>query len=250
MKYKFLDGTEVLLDEGVDNTKFLASFSATQAKEVKKIFTEHGYDIRVVPGSFIKMFNMDAKELHEVSLVLDEIDALGLKDVFNANLGVQVFKRVYLERIKFCMNNNIPFLNKDNTFVRQLDNATDFADYTAAMPINEIKTIQEIEENPAVFNEAKAYVLDEEDKTVKLEIIKMLGQISNEASDPTLTAVLSSIYANLDSVIASDNKNYHFMGIRHLVENAFQGEIDPAMQSVFDTKVLPLFPQEGIERGI
>ena len=76
--------------------------------------------------------------------------------------------------------------------------------------------------------------------------------INENNDDPTLTFVISSIIANLDGVILSDNKAYRTMGVRHLIENALQGiSLDPVMQSVVDTKILVNFPLEpNMERGI
>ncbi len=238
MEFRFQDGTKLILDEGVDVAKFLANRGAPQAAEVKKIFDAHDYNLQVVPGSFLKIFTLDAKEIHELSLVLEEIDTLGLKEIFEANLNVQVFKRVFLERVKKCLDEGIPFVNSDHTFVRSLYNSNDFASFISTMPSQE--------------KNVEAANLDEEDNMVKAEIIKELGMINESNDDPTLTFVISSIIANLDGVILSDNKAYRTMGVRHLIENALQGiSLDPVMQSVVDTKILVNFPLEpNMERGI
>ena len=247
MTFKFQDGTELILDEGVDVTKFLANRGAPQAKEVEKLFKKYGYNLDTIPGNFLKMFTVDAKELHELSLVLEEIANLSekynldLKSIFEANLRVQIFKRVFLERIKDCLEKGIPFVNSDNTFVKDLTRPTSFADYTEAMPKANKKEA-----------EIENINLDEEDTAVKYEIIKELGKISENSQDSTLTFIISSIISNLDEAIFKAHKSYRFMGTRHIVEDALQGVVlDANMQEVFDKQVLVNFPiQENVERGI
>ena len=236
MEYTFANGTKFMLDEGVESYKFGAILKATEPEEIKEIFLNHGYDVdKVVSGHFLKMFAMDAKEVHELPLILDEIEALNLKDVFNYNMRVQIFKREFVERVKYCLDNNIAFLNSDNTFIRQLNSPDAFKDYTTSMPLKD--TEEKIE-------------LDMEDTMVKHKIMETLGEIGNDEQNPVLTAIISNIYTHLDEVIKKDEKKYKVMGIRHLVEDALVGEIDPVMQSVFDTKVLVAFPENEMERGL
>lgn len=247
MEFKFQDNTKVGLNEGVDLIKFLANRKAVQAQDIKNLFGQHGYNIQVVPGSFLKTFTMDAKEIHELSLVLEEIDTLeeqkgiNLKQVFEANLSIQIFKRVFLERIKKCLNMGIPFINSDNSFVRALYDSSDFEDFVATMPTPEKTQASEVPDT-----------LDEEDSAVKYDILRELGKINENNDDGTLTFVVSSIIANLDNVIKNDNKNYRTLGTRHLIEGALQGiSLDPVMQSIVDTQILENFPDQSlnVERG-
>ena len=235
MDFKFVN-TKITLKEGIAPEKFLANRAVAKNPErIKNMFLEHGYDISSAPGEFIKTLSYDEKEAYELSEVLDEIEQLGLKDVFNANLRPASFKKSFVERVKTCLENHTPFLNSDNTFIRQLNSPDAFKDYTTSMPLKD--TEEKIE-------------LDMEDTMVKHKIMETLGEIGNDEQNPVLTAIISNIYTHLDEVIKKDEKKYKVMGIRHLVEDALVGEIDPVMQSVFDTKVLVAFPENEMERGL
>ena len=249
MKFKFKDNTEFVLDEGVNPNKFLALRAvSTRPKDIKVIFLEQGYDLKVVPGEFLKVFAFNDKEIDELTGVLKEIEELGLKAIFNLNLRVQTFKRTFLERVKYCIHNNVTYLNEDNTFRPELNNAEAFAEYTAkATPLEEVKTVQEVEE----LEKGK---LDEEDNAIKYSILKTLTEINQNATDSSITFIISTIMANLDDVIAKDNKNYRVMGTKHLIENALQGvNLDDELEYLINKEILTSFPgskEVNSERGM
>ncbi len=249
MKFKFKDNTEFVLDEGVNPNKFLAlRVVATRPKDVKVLFLENGYDLTTVPGEFLKVCTFNDKEIAELDQVLKEIEELGLKAVFNLNLKVQSFKRIFLERVKYCIHNNVEYLKEDNTFRSELDTTEAFAEYTArATSLEDVKTVQEVEQM-----EQKG--LDEEDNAIKYDILKTLTEINQNAIDPSVTFIISTIMTNLDEVIAKDNKNYRMMGTRHLVENALQGiNLDSELEYLINKEILTAFPDSkemNNERGV
>ena len=249
MKFKFKDNTEFTLDEGVNPNKFLALRAiAVKPKDIKMMFLENGYDLALVSGEFLKIGTFNDKEIGELQEVLKEIEELGLKAIFNLNLRVQVFKRTFLERVKYCVHNNIQYLNEDNTFKSQLNSAEEFAKFTASMPKIE-------ESKPAVAEEKQdASKLDDEDNTVKYNILKTLTEINQNAIDPSITFIISTIMTNLDEVILKDNKNYRVMGTRHLIEDALQGvNLDSELEYLINKEILTSFPDSkelNNERGM
>ena len=249
--FVFKDISINLADE-VNPSKFLAlRATASKAKDIKMLFLEFGYDLKKVPGAFLKMFTLNDKEMEELESVLTEIDGLKLgnlelRTVFNNNLSVLAFKRVFLERVKYCLDNKVPFLREDNTFIKELYDTEAFAHYTAkATRLEDVKTVQEVEAKKDMP------MLDFEDFEVKNEILKTLTEISRNASDPSITFIVSTIMNNLDEVIAKDNKAYKIVGIRHLVEDALQGiNLDGELQYLIDNEILKAFPNVTSERGL
>ena len=245
MEFKKFMSLGIKTEEGVTLTKYLiAIHKAEEASviKVKNLFETHGYNISVVPGEFLKIFTMNEKEIAELGKALDKIEELGLKDIFNANLKISTFKPALISRAEFCLNNNIPFLNSDNSIVSMLYNTEAFAEYTTRP--NDVKTVREIEENPSVFDENKNItMLDEEDLMVQKDIIKTLTEINREnPNDTTLTFIVTTIIANLDGVLANDNKNYRFMGTEHIIENALQGfALTPEMEEIAKNKIMNRF---------
>ena len=239
MDFKFVN-TKITLEEGIAPEKFLANRAvAKNPEQIKSLFLEHGYDISNVPGEFIKTLSFDDKEAYELSEVLDEIDALGLKDVFNANLRPASFRRSFLERVKYCLDNHIPFLNSDNTFIATLRND----DLAPAVEQN----IEPIVSAPAPED---ASSLDAEDLEVKSSIIKTLSEINEKASEPMLTFIISSIISNLDMAINKSAKEYRTLGLRSIITNALVGvTLTPEMQDLIDHEILSAFPLEE-ERGL
>ena len=255
MEFRKFMGLGMQFEEGVDLSKYLTSIHIAKEEQVlklKKTFEEHGYNINKIPGEFVKIFTSNEKELVEIDNVIKEVERLGLKEIFNANLKPATFTLTMLERVKYCLNNNIPFVNSDNTFTDAMWNKESFGEHTAKTPLNEVST-KSLEEAPN-FNEVNIpTVLDEEDLSVKNEIIKTLTEINrNNPGDGTLTFIISSMITNLDSVIANDKKNYRIMGTKHLVEDALQGMmLTPEIEDIINQKVLVAFNNvEGKNRGV
>ena len=95
--------------------------------------------------------------------------------------------------------------------------------------------------------------LDEEDNMVRSDILKTLLEVKEENKDDfTFGFLITSIIANLDNVIASDNKEYRITGNKHIIERALEGiSLTPDMQSEIDNKILSAFPDvNDLERGV
>lgn len=255
MEYRKFIALGMQFEEGVALTKYLVAIHIAKEENVlrlKKIFDEHGYDLNKIPGEFVKIFTMNEKEIAEVEGVLKEVERLGLKEIFNANLRPATFKLGMLEKVKYCLNNNIPFVNADNTFVSNLRDNEAFAAYTASTPLEEVSS-STLEETPKFEETNIPTVLDEEDLSVKSDIIKTLTDINrNNPGDGTLTFIISSMITNLDSVIARDNKNYRLLGTKHIVEDALQGMmLTPEIEEIINSKVLVAFgKEEDKNRGV
>ncbi len=233
MDFKFVN-SKISLNEDVDANKFLANrVVAKNVQQIKDLFLEHGYDLTKVPGEFVKTLTLNEKEAVELSAVLDEIDKLGLKDIFNYNLRPSSFKRSFLDRVKYCLENHLPFLNGDNTFIADLKNDN-----------------MEVERKEDIAPSYSNTELDEEDLEVKSNIIKTLGEINERATDTMLTFIISSIITNLDMAIKKSAKNYRVLGLRSVVEEALMGvALTPEMQELVNNDILNAFPKEE-ERGL
>ena len=121
MIFKFDNKVTLNLKDDVHGEYFLANRSlGKNANQIKDLFLEHGYDLVEIPGEFIKIFSFDDKEVFELTKVLDEIDRLGLREIFNANLRVSSFRQSFLDRVKMCLDKKVPILNSDNTFIKSL----------------------------------------------------------------------------------------------------------------------------------
>lgn len=271
MKMIFKDGTGIGLQQDVENSRFLVDrVLAGTPSEVKELFVSHGYNLNAVNGSFLKMFTVNARELKAVSDVLVEIDAMGLQEVFNANLDYIVFTKGFLDRVKYCIQNNIPFLSNDNVFVSFLRYKTTFEAYVANLASNVgrnstasnqavvssasqevvVTPMELIQEQTQEQVNPQELVLDTEDLMVREELLRALIKLREECNDGTLKFIITSIIANLDSVIALDRKAYKTRGTRHLILNALSGvSIVPDMQEDINS-ILGMFPEISDERGL
>lgn len=277
MKMIFKDGTGIGLREDVENSRFLADRAladrevTVSSSEVKELFLSYGYNLNAVNGSFLKIFTVNAKELKNITDVLGEIKELGLQEVFNANLDFVVFTRGFLDRVKYCVNNGLPFLNADNTFASFLRYKTTFESYVANLASsvdmsNSVATNQVVEnsisqevmvtpmeliqEQTQEQVNPQELVLDTEDLMVREELLRTLIKLREECNDGTLKFIITSIIANLDSVIALDKKAYKTVGTRHLIYNALSGvAITPDMQEDINS-ILMMFPEISNERGL
>ncbi len=248
MKFKEFMDLGIKTEEGVLITKYLMDIYMAEldhAKNVKDKFLDHGYTIDVVPGEFLKIFTMNEKEIDELDKILVEIDALGLKDVFQDNLRLASFKRAFLERVKFCITNKFPYLHEDNTFIEQLYRADSFALYTVNKPISMIKNTSQID-----TTDEKETLLDAEDKQVYNEIVESLNYlILQNSTNEYLPAVVNNITKKV--VDALVRKEYHFLPLREVIAGVmFDGlDVTPEMENVRDL-VLSAFPEErGINEG-
>jgi len=264
--------------EGIEVTKCLPNVTIAKDEEIKQVielFEKYGYDIHTVPLSFYKMFTKsgrEIKELEEVLTIIEEMDFqisedVSLKSIFQSDLRYSCFTPSFIARLKFCIANNIEFIYEDNTFIGPLFEADVFASYTVQTPVEELKKVADLAESDyAPFAKDNAVtqensntepmsLVDEEDLSIRTEIIYTLTKtMEANQNDTTLNFLITNILANLNDVIAMDNKEYRVLGTRHLVENALQGvNITPELQSELDEKVLKAFSdfsenKEGVRK--
>ena len=255
MKFKDFMDLGVKTEEGVLITKYLMDMYLAKsdiAKNVKNEFESHGYSLNVVPGEFLKIFTMNDKEFAELSKVLTEIDELGLKEIFQANLRPVSFKKGFLERVKWCIVNNFPYLHEDNTFIKELERPESFAEYTAHKPIEMIKTAQEVEklEKQSINSEDITEKMDAEDRQVYNQIVEVLNYlILQNPTNEYLPAIVNNITTKVVDAIL--RKEYRFLPISDVVSGVmFDGiEVTPEMESVRDL-VLSAFPENrGMSEG-
>lgn len=275
MKMIFKDGTGIGLREDVENSRFLADRAladrevTVSSSEVKELFLNHGYDLDAVDGSFLKMFTVNAKELKGIKDSLVEIERMGLQEIFNKNLDYIVFTSGFVSRVDYCLKNQIPFLSEDNRFVSFLRYKTTFDMYVANLTNSMSNTVasnqvvensisQEVMVTPMDLIQEQTQeqvspqelVLDTEDLMVREELLRTLIKLREECNDGTLKFIITSIIANLDSVIALDKKAYKTVGTRHLIYNALSGVvITPDMQEDINS-ILGMFPEMSNERGL
>ena len=249
MKFKEFMELGVRTEEGVLITKYLMDMylaNSDTAKSVKMEFVNHGYSLDIVPGEFLKIFTMNEKEIAELDKVLVEIDELGLKEVFQANLRPASFKRGFLERVKWCIVNNFPYLHEDNTFIKELERPEAFAEYTAHKPMEMIKTAQEVDamERKATNSEVLFDRMDAEDKQVYNQIVESLNYlILQNPTNEYLPTIVNNITKKVVDAIL--RKEYRFLPLSDVVSGVmFDGiDVTPEMESVREL-VLSAFPEE------
>lgn len=271
MDIKFKD-TSFLLPEGVDANKFLAdTVIAVTPKDVLDVFKKHQYQIDM-SGEFLKQMTANIKEIAELEIALSEIDKLGLKDLFSVNLRVASFKRAFIERLKIFLNNNFPYLNEDNTFVKELyivgfaqrlqfcvdngfkyeDNgkfiselydANLFAEYTAHKPIEMIKSASDVDYTASLENENAEDRMDPEDLEVYNDIVvKLNGLILKNPMDEVLPLVVKNILANIKGDIMA--KSYH-NGVINMIERVVEAmEISEIDKMRIEQLISSAFPEE------
>lgn len=241
---KFKDGTQIGTKEGVNNDYFLASRAlATIPSDVKETFETHGYNLNDVPGAFLKMFTVNAKELSFIKNNLILIDEMGLKDIFNSNLSYIVFTNDFVKRVKECHDSKKPFLNPDNTFASFLYNGenAEIPNQNNVTPSTPKPTPTEVEPANVAF--------DVEDESIKSELITILEDYKKNCDDGMLKYIIDNIIEAIPEVVASDNKAYRENGIKHLIEKAiFTCPI--AVPENNANEILALFPEVNVERGL
>lgn len=267
---------------GIDISKALPAISIADEDHVKRVidlFEKHGYDIHEIPLSFYRMFTKKDKgnvneleELEAVLTVIDEMDFqisedVSLKTLFQTDLRYGCFTPEFIARLKFCIANNINYAYEDNTFIGALFEADVFAAYTVQTPVEELQKATELKENDYIpfvrdniaeqesKNVEPMTLTDPEDLNVRTEIIYTLTKaMGDNQNDHTFDFLVTNIIANLNDVIAMDNKEYRVLGTRHLVENALQGvNITPELQDELDDKILKAFSdfrenKEGVRK--
>lgn len=260
-------------DITLDDVTTLTVASFDRANGICDLLESHGYTINALPGEFIKVFTMNANEIAELEQVLNEIDALNLKDVFQNNLRVVCFKKVFLDRLKVFLTNNLAFLNEDNTFISELYNisfasriqfcidngfifmngnkfikelydAEDFGSYTAGKPLQEIRSAEEVREPVAMNAEDLQAKMDPEDRQVYNQIIESLNYlVLQNTTNEYLPTVVRNITDKVKEAIL--RKEYRFLPLRDVIDGVmFDGiDVTPEMENIREL-VLSAFPEE------
>lgn len=127
MEYIFSRDLRLKLPDGIEAPKFDANrVIATIPKNVLSLFSEYGIDLKTeCPGTFIKAFTVNAKELEEIRGNLERLKDLDLIEVIKANpsnLQIRVFRTSFMKRLVELMQNGTPYLNADNSFADYLLN--------------------------------------------------------------------------------------------------------------------------------
>ena len=215
MKFKEFMDLGIKTDDGVLVTKYLVDIAASTpdaVKSIKGIFEQHGYSLEVVPGEFFKMFTMNEKEMAELSNVLTEIEALGLKEVCKVNMRPATFKRDFVERVKFCQLNRFPYLHEDNTFIKELYSTSLFAEYTDHKKVEDFQTVQQIDALNIPREEAslqdRINMLENEDRKKYNQVCDCLNKyimrqdiISNLDKHPLLLQMKDKIEQDLPDAL-------------------------------------------------
>lgn len=269
-------------DVTLDDVTVLTVASFDRANGVCDLLENHGYTTNALPGEFIKEFTMNANEIAELEQSLTEIDALNLKDVFQSNLRVACFKKTFLDRLKVFLTNNLAFLNEDNTFIHELydvsfasrvqfciDNgfifmngnrfikelydAEDFGSYTAGKPLQEIRTVEELNRSTNGSADDLQAKMDAEDIEVYHKIVEELKSLREKnPTDVNLSMLVNNVVSKI--VPSLINKDYHVYSLRDVVRSVmFEGiDVTPEMDYIGEV-ILSSFPDEREEekgRGV
>lgn len=254
MEFKFR-GLKVSLPEGVEAAKFDANrVIASIPEEVFELFQGYGIDLKEeCPGTFLKGFTLNEKEIAEVSENLKRYQELGLIDVIKANsknLQVRVFKSTFMKRLVERLQAGLPYLNSDNSFAdfllkNEMDKIVIEEANKEAVQASEKITVG-VENN--VSNDAvedKTSQMSPEDKQVYNEIVEKLNYlVLANPMDTMLVGVVQNATAKVIDAIL--RKEYKFLGIREMVESVmFDGmDVTPEDNDRITNLVLGAFPDE------
>lgn len=244
---ELLKENKIGLAEGIEETKILPLASICKKATTQAtidLLHSHNYDLSALSITSFRLLTINEKELEALKPVLAEIDALNLQEVFQNNLNIVSLKREVIARIKNCLNNNIPFIYPDsNTLIPQMYNEQSYNDYIAQAKVSEVA---DTPSTPVYPNNEPT--LDEEDTTVRTEVLTTLLEIKEQnKEDFTFNFLITNIIANLDNVIISDNKAYRTKGTRHLIKNALQGvSLTEEMQEQVNNQLLVAFPEVSL----
>ncbi|MDE5540164.1 MAG: hypothetical protein K2J20_06750 [Bacilli bacterium] len=255
----------VKLDEGVDKNKFLTNPPISlNSGNIYELFNEYGYNLNTVPGLFIKIFTANLKEISEIKKALIEIDKMGLKEVFEANLKLACFKMSFIERLKKCLKQGVPYLNSDNTFISSLFSDEDLEAYLQSdfqselqpdLQDDPISLIEETYMEPAAPQVASTTNttnsdnsddnIDDSDKQMYNDISKSLNYlILAHPTDGGLVAIIQEVLSKLADAIL--RKEYQFLGISGMISNILE-EIGVEPETREATTILSAIPE--VERG-
>lgn len=193
------NGTSLILDEGVRSENFYSNIPlGSNASNVRSLFESYGYDLNGIPGSFVKIFTANEKETAEIAESLAEIEKMGLKDIFANNYALAHFRRAFVARTKEALEMGIPFLNSDNTFIRELNSNESFNAY--------------IERTPKKSDVNHYQNNFEQDEILEARIASM---------DEFETNIYNSIAEKLNYLILANATNYNLVSILKLAIRKF-----------------------------
>lgn len=186
------------LDEGVKSEYFYSNIALeVNAKDIETVFMSYGYNLSAIPGHFVKAYTMNEKELAEVRESLEEIQKFGLKDIFAGDLKLAHFKRVFIERVRRCIEMNVPFLNSDNTIIKELNTNESFNLY--------------LEQNAKTATPTNI-VNNDHDEVLEARIASM---------DEFEASIYNSIAEKLNYLILANATNYNLVGLLKLAIRKF-----------------------------
>ncbi len=240
-------GVILEFEEGVNPEHFYQdTVFDVRTKEIRDLFENYGYQLSVIPGDFVKAFTAD-KEVGEYRKALEEIEVMGLQPLFKANLRVAHFKMAFVDRVRFCLQNNIPFLNSDNTFVKVLYFDEDFKEYVA-------DKMQESEnsKNQALSNEdlaGKIANMDEFEIGLYNSVAEKLNYlILANTTNPSLVNIINSTIKKFADAISE--KDYQYFSTEEILRNIMR-DLQIVPESVEYRTILDSVSdiQISVERG-
>ena len=248
-----IDMKKIKFKEGIDGDKFIINFCQENSAKVLELFEKYNYDLEL-DGKSAKIFSIPVKSrindknnepeltVDELAKSLEEVDKLNLKEIFNINLSCDIFKEGFIERIKFYLNNNLPFLNPDNTFVSELHDAEKFGIYRASISLQNVKTAQE---KLNEYFESNFDKMDPEDKQVYNEIVSRLSfLVLGNPTDEFLNKVVQNVEEKIIDAIL--RKEYKFSSLNDMINNVmFDGlDVTPVDSVRIEELILNTFPEE------
>lgn len=234
MELKVKDAT-FNLGDGIDSNKFVVNGAiATSPSAVKEAFINHGYNLDGMPGVFVKAFNLNSQELKEVEDNLKRIDELGMQEVFNKNLKVKYFRNKFIERLVWCINHGLPYLNQDGSFAAFFDDAEEYAKYTASVPMEKVKTSEEVDNNPEMTDESKQ-VYNEVIERLNYLVLEnptdeYLVQVVNNACQKVVPAIIRCEYRYINLYDMIESVMFDGLDVTPEQEDRIKGLVSGAFQ--------------------
>lgn len=240
-------GVVLEFEDGVNPEYFYANIVLDyRANEIRDLFTKYGYQLSTIPGGFCKAFTGD-KEIGEYRESLEEIRNMGLQELFNGNLKLVHFKRAFVNRVKICLQNNIPFLNSDNTFIKALYFEEDFREYVAGRTLKSDDNTNQMTSDEDL--ETKIASMDEFEIGLYNSVAEKLNYlILANTTNPILVNIINSTIKRFADAILG--KDYQYLSTDEILRNIMRDlEIEP--ESVEGKMILDSVSdiQISVERG-
>lgn len=224
MEYILNRDLRLKLIDGVEAPKFDANrVMATIPKNVLSLFLEYGIDLKTeCPGTFIKAFTVNAKELEEMRGNLQRLKDLDLIEIIKANpinLQIRVFKTSFMKRLVELIQKGTPYLNADNSFadclldnkipaqITQTDLINAQIEYVADKSSNEQNNVFNVEMNVGAASDRLAEMTPE-DRQVYNEIVEKLNYLvlANPMDTVLATVVKNAISKAAEAILRQELK--------------------------------------------